>query len=498
VRPRAAFGLIFLSVLATRLCHLRILWIEECYPAAGALQILYGKVPYRDFWFDKPPLSMATYLLWGAETGWPLRLAGALFITFVSWLLYRFACSKWGRQEGLNAAFLGAFFLTFGIPSAVMALAPDLLMLAPHIGAVYLAWRRRPFWSGLCAGIAMLIHTKAVYLLAACLLWQYRAIPSLAAGFLLPNMLFAGWLLAAGSFAQYWEQVWQWGFLYARDTFVEYPLREAFRRTLNWAGFHAALIIAALWCWATEKDCDNRKFAGWALISIAAISAGWRFFPRYYFQLLPVLTLFAARGVTLLGRKRALAVLALLLIPLLRFGPRYVELAGDLTANRPSAWSDLAMFQGSLETAHIVGRFAQPGDSLLVWGYRPDIHVLTRLPAGTPFLGSQPLTGVIADRHLMDDRSSAPDIGKSNRARLVRYFPTFVVDGLGPYNPDLAIGTFPDLGDWLERYEVVRRTSSSVVYRLARSSAFLDRPLYGVEHSIDERDRRFAGEPFRQ
>jgi hypothetical protein len=249
---------------------------------------------------------------------------------------------------------------------------------------------------------------------------------------------------------------------------------EAFRRTLNWAGFHAALIIAALWCWATEKDCDNRKFAGWALISIAAISAGWRFFPRYYFHLLPVLTLFAARGFTLLGRKRALAVLALLLVPLLRFGPRYVELAGDLVANRPSAWGDLAMYQGSVETARLIGRSSQPGDSLLVWGYRPDIYVLTRLPAGTPFLDSQPLTGVIADRHLMDTRSSAPDIGRSNRTRLVRYFPTFVVDGLGPYNPDLAIGTYPDLGGWLESYEVVGRTSSSVVYRLAGSLAFLD------------------------
>ena len=156
------------------------------------------------------------------------------------------------------------------------------------------------------------------------------------------------------------------------------------------------------------------------------------------------------------------------------------------------------MYQGSAETAHIIGRFAQPGDSLLVWGYRPDIHVLTRLPAGTPFLDSQPLTGVIADRHLMDARSSAPDIGKSNRTRVVGYLPTFVVDGLGPYNPDLAIGAYPDLGDWLDRYEVVGRTSSSVVYRLVKTSAFLDRPLYGVEHSVDERDRRVTGEPFRQ
>jgi hypothetical protein len=448
------------------LCHLRILWIEECYPAAAAIQALHGKLPYRDFWFDKPPLSIAAYLLWGAETGWPLRLAGALFVTLVSWLLYRFAREKWGRREGHAAALLTAFFLTFGIPSAVMALAPDLLMLAPHIGAVYLAWRRRPFWSGLCAGVAMLIHTKGIYVVAACLLWQYRSIPSLAAGFLLPNVVFVGWRSAS----HYLQQVWQWGLLYARDSFVEDPLAEAFRRTLNWAGFHAALVIAAVWCWFKEPDCDNRKFVGWALISLAGVTAGWRFFPRYYFQLLPVLILFASRGIVLLGRKRALVVLALLLLPLARFGPRYIELAGDLFAGRPHRWRDLAMYQGSVAAADAVNRAAKPGDSLLVWGYRPDIFVLTRLPAGTPFLDSQPLTGVIADRHLQDAEPAAPQLAAESRRRLAGERPTFIVDGLGPYNPRLAIEAYPDLMPWLNSYTVISRGASAIVYRRSTTS----------------------------
>src|SRR5262245_22640943 len=148
MRPRVLFGLLFGGVLAARLCHLDILWVEECYPAAAAIQILHGKIPYRDFWFDKPPLSALLYLLWGAEAGWPLRLAGALFVTLVSWILYRFARELWGDLEGRFAACLSGFFLTFGVPSAVMALAPDLLMIAPHAGAVYLAWRGRAFWSG--------------------------------------------------------------------------------------------------------------------------------------------------------------------------------------------------------------------------------------------------------------------------------------------------------------------------------------------------------------
>ncbi len=465
MRPRTVFGLIFLIVLAARLCHLDVLWIEECYPAAGALQVLAGKLPYRDFWFDKPPLAIGLHLLWGAHAGWPLRLGDALFVTLISWLLYRFARERWSEREGLLAAALGAFFLTFGFPSAVMSLAPDLIMMAPHIAAVYLAWKGRPFASGLAAGVAMLVHTKGVYVLAACLLWQYRAIPALAAGFLVPNVLFAGWLAATGSLAAYWEQVWRFGQVYVKDTFAKGPFSELGWRTQDWLLFHACLVAGMIWFWIRARDRDRLQLAGWTLLAILGIAAGWRFFPRYYLQLLPIAVLLAARGLTLLGPKRATAVLALLLIPLVRFGPRYATLAWESATGRPHQWADLAMYDGSVEVADRLDRLAAPGDSLLVWGYRPDIYVLTRLPAGTAFLDSQPLTGVIADRHLVDSRPSVPELARQNRQELTRTSPTWIVDGLGPYNPVLGIGQYPDLAAWLANYRQAFTSPSAVVYR---------------------------------
>lgn len=464
MRVRAAFGVLFAAILASRLCHLRILWIEECYPAAGALQILYGKVPYRDFWFDKPPLSIAPYLVWGAEAGWPLRLAGATFVVLVCWLLYRFALVKWGEREGLTAAFLGAFFLTFGIPSAVMALAPDLLMVFPHLAAVYLAWRRRPFWSGFAAGVALLVHTKAFFVLAVCLLWT-GSIGRTILGFLTPNLAAAAWLAGASAAGDYWQQVWQWGLLYSRDTFLEHPASEGLRRTLNWAGFHATLVLGAVWFWWRGKDPDRRRFGLWVAISLLAVAAAWRFFPRYYFQLLPVMVLAGARGLCLMRRRPAFVLLLFLAVPLARFGPRYISLAGNLVTGRQPQWDDLAMYQGSREVARIVNSIARPDDSLLVWGYRPDIFVLTRLPAGSRFLDAQPLTGVVADRHLTNSRPSAPELAASNRRELAATYPTFVVDGLGPYNPSLGIDRFPDLEAWLSGYREVARTPTAVVLR---------------------------------
>ena len=124
------------------------------------------------------------------------------------------------------------------------------------------------------------------------------------------------------------------------------------------------------------------------MISLAGVAAGLRFFPRYYFQLLPVMVLIAARGFTLLGRKRALAAALLLLVPLARFGPSY------LTALSGAEWRDTAMDRDSRAAAALTRQLAKPGDTLFVWGYRPEIYVYTQLPAATMFLDSQPLTGV--------------------------------------------------------------------------------------------------------
>lgn len=467
MRRRAAYVLISLVVLASRWCHLRILWVEECYPAAGAIQMLHGKVPHRDFWFDKPPLSSAVYLLWGAAAGWPLRLAGAVFVLLLCWLLYRFACEAWGEHEGLVAAGFAAFFLTFGLPSAVMALAPDLLMTVPHAAAVWLAWRGQAFRAGLAAGTALLVHPKALYVLLACLVWQWRSAPVLLAGFLAPNLALLGGLAAAGALPGYWRQVWEWGFLYSRDTFVSAPFSEGLRRTLNWAGFHAVPLLGAAWYWRRARDPASRRMGLWFLISLAGVAAGARFFPRYYLQLLPVTALTGARGLVLLGPRRALAVGLLLIVPLARFGPRYIALGRELLLDRPHEWSDLAMYQGSAETAATVARLAGPDDTILVWGYRPDIFVLTRMPAGAPFLDSQPLTGVIADRHLTSARPSAPDLAARNRLVLAQSRPAFLVDGLGPYNPRLAITGYPDLGGWLQGYRVAARTPTAIIYRRA-------------------------------
>jgi hypothetical protein len=446
-------ALLFAGLALTRLCHSGIVWVEEAYPTAAAIQILDGKSLYRDIWFDKPPLSALIYLLWDARMGVILRMAGAAFVFACCCMLWRFARDLWGPREGMAAALALGFFLTFGNPAAVMALAPDLLMVLPHIAAVYLAWRGRPFLSGLVAGVALLINAKAFFVLAACLFFAWRGAGWLLGGFAIPNIIALIWFGRS-----YVDQVWRWGAMYSGQTFA---FATGFIRTGNWAGFHAALVVgAALALW--KEDRWRWRMAAWLLLSLAAVAAGWRFFPRYYFQLLPVMVLLAARGYTVSGRWCRAILLALLLIPLIRFGPRYLMLANDLARGQQSNWSDVALNEDTQAASDRIGH----AGTLLVWGYRPDVFAYTRMPAGSRFLDSQPLTGVLADRHLTSSQPVVPELAARNRRELMASDPTWIVDGLGPLNPVLAISNFPDLREWLANYREVGRTRSSIIYRL--------------------------------
>jgi len=457
--------LIAIVVTAARLCHSNVLWADDNLPLAAAIQVARGKVLYRDVWFDKPALVAWINLLWGARAGVVLRLAGAAYVISIAAVAWQFARSKWSEQEGLFAAVFAAFFLTFGLPSAVIPLASDMLLVLPHLVAVYFAWRGRAFLSGVAAGIGLLCSSKAVFVLAACAMWQWRQIPMLLAGFVAPNALALGWMWLHGSAAEYYRQAWQWGRIYAANTFVEHPFTEGVTRTANWIGFQAALVVGAIAALRRE-----RRIAIWIAISFVGVILGLRFFPRYYFLLLPPMIIAASRGWSLLmttprvsaGIKRfaVLALGALLAVPFIRFGKPYITLA------RGGTMTDLSMDRDSRAAAQKLRDFSHPGETLFVWGFRPDIFIDSQLPAGTRFLESQPISGVLADRHLFSSAPIAPDFIAPNVRELVNTKPTWIVDGLGLYNPSLALQRQPALAEWFSLYTEVARTDFSILYRL--------------------------------
>lgn len=470
---------VFAILLAAKLCHLHILWAEEGYGSAAAVQILHGKMLYRDLWFDKPPLAALIYVLWHGKPGFGLRLAGAIYALSCCLASYRLALYLWGRKEAYWAAALLAFFLLFDHPATVVTLAPDLLLILPTLAAVNAAARGKAFAAGLWCSIGLAVNAKAVLLIPVCLVWCWPAWLFLLAGVAAGSAPWLLWLGAFGALPAYYEQVWWFGAQYSRDTFVAHPWREGLLRTLNWAGFHAALVAGALCSLAFAKGAGGVsdrpmgrnavKTAGflvWFLAGAISAVAGERFFPRYYLFLLPPLVLLAAHAVAIWSKHLRVAVLALLLVPLIRFGPRYAILAADLLESRASNWSDIVLNRDSQNAAEVINREKSAADTLLVWGYRPDLFAYTQLASASRFLDTQLLTGVIADRHLSSTHVSFPGIAAQNRAMLIRTHPTWIVDGLGPLNPALAITQYPDLRTWLMDYERWGQTADCVIYHI--------------------------------
>ncbi len=461
----------FLLCALTRIFYFPFVWADEGLWFTAAQEMLRGKLLYRQIWFDKPPALALTFVsLFTVDGLAAVRAFTILYAFAVALLLWHMGRTLWGESEGRTAALLYAFYNATYIQSQTQPLAGDHLMLLPYLGAGFLYMQGWPTVAGLLASLAFQINPKAAALLLfVALLGERKRLLPFAAGVIAGTAPWIAWLYGSGIWPEYVRDFWGWGLRYVSVYAPWEMLLNGLRRTLNYAGFHLPLIISLgmLLRYAPEPGEDRERRAShalwiWLAVSFLGVAAGGRFFPRYYYQVLPLLCLLAARGYQLYRRAAGPGIwrwvlAAGLLVSLVRFHSRTAALAYEQVTGTSTAymtgWDDTAMDRDSRRIARAIGH-----QSLFVWGYRPEIYFYCGCPPASRFLSSQPLTGVPADVHLRESRSRAPEEARNNRlllaVELLVNKPAYIVDGLGPYNRDLAMEQYPELREiLLTRYE---------------------------------------------
>jgi hypothetical protein len=339
------------------------------------------------------------------------------------------------------------------------------------------------------------------------------------AGLAAASLPFVAWLFATDAMSRYVLYVWKWGLRYSSyypatrgaEIFLHYGTDYFLINNTLLVGF---LIIVGITTrrlvWRTKRvEDESREFFNsdvalllWVAVSFAGVSAGGRFFAHYYFQIIPGLCLITSRGLLAIfswSNSRNLfakASVFILLISgfsytLVRTHTETAALALDRMQGRPNninretrlAAAIVRDIPNPADAADRLGleeirsngprtRTAEdPADYLFVWGNWPEVYYWSGLLPASGYLSSQPLTGLPADVWygseeyllIVDDKTTA-----TARAELLRDVertpPRYIIDELGLRDERFSIMAYPELRDFMSKYERLTSESRAPIY----------------------------------
>lgn len=234
---------------------------------------------------------------------------------------------------------------------------------------------------------------------------------------------------------------------------------------LSWgfSSFHfGLLILLAIGQVGLHRGGWRPILLGWALLAAGycAVLVPGRLYPHYLlFLSLPLALLVGLQfGYVLKGQSRRYCTVIVALFLALGGGGQLIDRIRD----NHDLHRLIAVPNARQAVAHIINGLKQPGDTLAVWGWRPELYIETQLPQATrealteAQLSDQPQREYFRDRFLADMQSNRP---------------AFFVDSVGPDDyllKDRAVKgheVIPALVAYLEKeYQPVGDTSSFRVY----------------------------------
>jgi len=485
-----AFGIVLLTVAIRlpSLVHPLPIDDEETYSLV-ANEIVDGGRVYADAVERKPPLLFWTYAAIYKAAGkynWKALHVVALIWTLGTMTGLYFAAKRlFDPFTGLVAALLYSIFQAWAT-FINLALNGEMLMNLPLLWAWAIAFRQsrsrvRPelLAAGALLGAGFLLKQPAaiaaipigIYLLLS----SYRA----SRGLNLTDSIVHAILLTVGFFAALglaafilWKQgtlaeAFYWIFTNQSVPHVFWAKGVVF--TLAFVGACLPLVFGAAMAyrdgdgiWA-GKRAERTTLLGLVAVSAVGASAGARFYPHYYIQLIPPLALLAAAHYAPLwsGQTRPVHWWQ-------RPALTYVWLSLTVIAFSIAHWHGVIGNRELSETGRYLLEHSDPSDRIFVWGQTPKIYLDAHRRPASRFVVTFPLTGYIfggltgVDTH---DRI-VPGAWTKLEQDFNKHPPAYIVDVQVPQkNAQYPIKNFPFLARLLaEKYRPVARTDEGVIY----------------------------------
>ena len=463
--------------------------------------ILQGKIPYVDLWNPKPPAVFYVYAgamaIFG-HTVSALRLIDLLLAPALLWAVWWIGWRGGGSRLGLWAALLfGVFYFTEtfwtltqndGIVLLPMLLGMVVALCAADGGrrswvwallsgalAGLTIWFKYPF--ALFAGAAVLAYV----LQSARLRWKDAL--GFAGGLLGAVAFGAGAMISIGA----WDALLESARVTSSYTALGFNLPD-FLAALGlalgyrWSQWGLAFllgavgVVAGLWPRFTP-DARQRRMAvawiGWLALGFAMMAVQAKGYDYHWLPMLPPLALLAALGALALTRR--LPNRAQLAAGAVVFGLAFAAVwrpALPYFSGQEDLIAYFERFQGGEFNAGESQRVADylrahnvPGDSLYIWGFRPEIYYLTDLNPPTRFIFQFPL---VADWYPAEWRQENVDI-------LWAALPPYVAVLQADYMPwvtgshedsNTLLQDYAELNDWLNyNYERDRQIGNFFLWR---------------------------------
>jgi 4-amino-4-deoxy-L-arabinose transferase-like glycosyltransferase len=392
--------------------------------------ILAGGTPYIDMWDIKPPpiyyLYAAAIGLLGATTSairaidFALVPLGMLGIYLLTWQMA-------SKRTALMAALLyGLFYFNEDFPSLTQS---DSLVTIPMIWASFAALRAgralpdsRQAWgwsllAGLLSGLILWFkHYFAFFVLALILdqlLTRRRIVLREAGAFLLGGLLTGGSLLL-----YFWSKGMLQEMLIVAQGTASYNAQgydaSAFLSNMaqywgfRWQVWHGLLILAALWLpasWFGKRERGWRLVWFWLIAALLFALIQAKGFDTHWIPMLPALALLAADALERTLRYLTPApALVLVLYTLSMLGLLYPVAnntwgrAWQFLSGRESQLAYYDRFQAndlkpeqSLLVAQYLQQRVAPGDTIFIWGFRPEVAFMANLRPATRYQAQFPL-----------------------------------------------------------------------------------------------------------